>query len=585
MTRKQLRQNTIDYSRKHVLAFLCLGSTAFFTGCGTSNTDAPTDNTNLNVQQLADTSEGDKAKVESNLYKFCYTNGEDNEEILTADLTKTTLKFADEFNVYKNEDNSYFIVSGNSLVQLVADANNGYLPICGGDVIYIYNNSCGYAISKTGTEPGSKIEEHLNKAKTDTEAPVVYNNDYTKCGTIKTTTVETVSTVESTMLDTTSILDSLGISYKVGSDRLTVERYNYVENKPQTVYLALVPKGAYVKDTFSNGQVGSAPSTGTNLEFAGSYKEGDIIYTDITALINILGISIIQEGNGYIIHENSGIYLTPAEYDGLVPTENSSSPDSEEPIVTTTITGSSSSGNSSGLQGHRVKLSQDNFTNSGGSTSNGTYNPADYNDLYATSSSEIHQRADGVWVMDMGPGRDMDKELEGFKREGNYETLLELGVRIPCTQDPYINASNLCKVLNAKDQAQYGRDIWTISSDGMFCKNIILKQDIVYSDNCKRYLEAVKANASDCEELYNACYNEAVAYCNTHGWDFSKYSYDEIYELQCLEPGRLYIPGTNSSTFDQETGVVTDNTQWDTRFDALFDHVHASIGFSEWEIY
>lgn len=580
MTRKQLRGETIDYSRKHVLAFLCLGSTAFFTGCSTSNTDAPKDNMNLNVQQLADSSEGDKAKVESNLYKFCYTDGEDTEEVLTADLTKTTLKFADEFNVYKNEDNSYFIVSGNSLVQLVADANNSYLPICDGDVIYVYNNTCGYAISKTGTEPGPKIEEHLNKAKTDTEAPVVYNNDYTKCSTIKTTTVETVSTVESTMLDTTSILDSLGISYKVGSDRLTVERYNYVENKPQTVYLALVPKGAYVKDTFSNGQVGSAPSTGTNLEFAGSYKEGDIIYTDITALINILGISIIQDGNGYIIHENSGIYLTPAEYDGLVPAENSSSPNSEEPAVTTT-TGSS---NSSGFQGHRVKLSQDNFTNSGGSTSNGTYNPADYNDLYATSSSDIHQRADGVWVMDMGPNRDMDKEIEGFKREGGYEILLELGVRIPCTQDPYINASNLAKVLNAKDRAQYGRDIWTVSSDGMRCKNTILDKDIVYSDNCKRYLEADKAT-ENYEELYNICYNEAVTYCNNHGWDFSKYSYDEIYELQCLEPCRMYIPGTNSIIFDPETGIDTVNTQWDTRFDTLLDHVHASIGFSEYEIY
>ncbi len=160
-----------------------------------------------------------------------------------------------------------------------------------------------------------------------------------------------------------------------------------------------------------------------------------------------------------------------SETSAVTPAEDSSSPNPEDPVVTTTA----GSSNSSGFQGHRVKLSQDNFTNSGGSTSNGTYNPADYNDLYATSSSNIHQRADGVWIMDMGPNRDMDKEIEGFKREGGYEILLDLGVRIPCTQDPYINASNLCKVLNAKDQAQYGRDIWTVSSDGMFCENVILK--------------------------------------------------------------------------------------------------------------
>ncbi len=47
----------------------------------------------------------------------------------------------------------------------------------------------------------------------------------------------------------------------------------------------------------------------------------------------------------------------------------------------------------------------------------------------------------------------------------------------------------------------------------------------------------------------------------------------------------MYIPGTNSFTLDPETGIDTDSTQWDTRFETFGKYTYTDIGFSEYEIY
>lgn len=567
MTRRELRNNTINASRSAVIAVMCFGTTALFTSCKKNNTaeEANNNKTSLEVQTLKDT-HGTKEKVESNLYKFSYANSQSNVESLVEGLEKTTLKFLDEFEVYKDTENSYFIVSGDQLVELVSDDNNLYLPNSDSETILIHNSNCGYAISKSDTTPDEMISSHLSTQATATEVPVVFNNDFTSCEMIKTATVSTVSTVESIMLDTTAILDALNIEYKVGSDRITVQRYNYVENKIQPVYMALVPKGAYVRDTFSNGQEGNNPSTGTNLEFAGSYKEDDVIYTDLTALINVFGLSIIQEDNGYIIHNNSGVYYEPIKYDGI----SFNTSNEPEPAVT------------EAKKPNIVKVTDANYKGNTGSVNVNNYDPAEWGDRYASTSSNIHQREDGVWIMDMGPYRDLDKELKSFT-EKEQEALLYMGVRIPHSIDHIACAENLAKVLNAKYHDQYGEDIFYVNEYGS-CKNKLFSLSPELHPLAQQLLDLVPASAEH-EAVYNQLYAEAEAYCNEHGWDFTKYTFPELNTLASMMTEKMYIPGTyDVIDFDDPNAVNT--TQWDTRWDSWTDMlVYASMSFTEYEVY
>ena len=92
MTRKELRNNTINASRNAVIAVMCFGTTTLFTSCKKDNTIEETNNkTSLEVQTLKDT-HGTKEKVESNLYKFSYANSQTDIESIVEGLEKTTLK-------------------------------------------------------------------------------------------------------------------------------------------------------------------------------------------------------------------------------------------------------------------------------------------------------------------------------------------------------------------------------------------------------------------------------------------------------------------------------------------------------------
>lgn len=305
--RKNLRQSCIMESSVAILT-ISLGATTIFSGCsakedeknvGTSVDEInKIDDLNLTANKISD--------IKDNTEKFEFK--EVNPDV--SKMTKASVKFMNDFDIYLDTESNPFIISGNQLVEMKNDGTGMYLPISDDNHIIIYNGQCGYLLyskDEYSTET-NKVTEFLQQEVSSTDAtlvPVVINQDSNRIKMVNFQYVEVLSGNRS-CFDLLSILDELQIEYEVQDNVIIVKRFNYETNTVNKVYIPLAKKGSLIRDTCSNGK------TGTNVVLACTFEEDGVYYADRSTLYNVLGISIGEKYNGYIIYDNIGINLETA---------------------------------------------------------------------------------------------------------------------------------------------------------------------------------------------------------------------------------------------------------------------------------
>ena len=333
--RKNLRESCIIESSLALIA-LSLGATALFSSCSAKE-DKDSD-VGLNIYKIDKVSDISKkeakdVRIIDNTSKFAFLD----EKVDISKFTVSSANFMDEFEIYLDAEQKPFIISGNKLVEMKKDDNNMYLPFSENNHISIYNSKCGYLLydSESYSKALTSVEDFLSKeidVTTASEIPVVFNNDSDRMLMVKFQQIDGVSGVRS-CFDLLNILDELKIEYEVQDNVIIAKRYNYTTKELDKVYIPLAEKGSIIRDTCSNGQ------SGTNTILACTYKDGETYYADRSTVYSVLGISIAEKYNGYVIQDNVGINLEMAVAEGVsIPECLTVSSDIEEnPVTKVTI--------------------------------------------------------------------------------------------------------------------------------------------------------------------------------------------------------------------------------------------------------